>query len=470
MDLKDTVKVELERASRDALQEMHRSLRVVLDPLEDWVRDVLRRPLGGDWREQLAAHLATWEGEGFHLADESVPVLERWIEAWAHYLDPMRESKEATLAGGRQQGHDFVLSFVPNVSGPSSRHAGVKLSQSVSVTSDGVEVAGPGPETSDSFRQKVQYALELLDPSVARWWKSPSVTGILRARDASSATQFWRRNYHSYLEGGRPVVVVDQSFTAAQAAKAIVAEAEQGYFADSVAVARRRFKASQGDASKVVAEWQKAGLGNAAEFASILAELYVTSIATLTGSGDLIVTLGDLAENGPSWDQLISVLPLIGKLPILAVVVQFAGKQVRLSKAVTRKLKQLNQTAREAIARLVRKAKSNEEAGDIVRREVLRLLGDGNIHHVISGKVHQALERHVNLRGKYRLRDPRFEAIASNKQAHNGYEDWHRDLDKEVVAWINKNTYATEEMFETWLRKRYNEPDLKARFPDGFGG
>jgi hypothetical protein len=124
---------------------------------------------------------------------------------------------------------------------------------------------------------------------------------------------------------------VDRNFTAAQAAEAIVAESEQGYFADSVAVARRRFKAGRSDASKVLQEWQKAGLGDAAEMAGILAELFITSIATLTPAGDLVVTLGDLIENGPSWDQLISVLPLIGKLPILAVVGSSWNKENTLS-------------------------------------------------------------------------------------------------------------------------------------------
>jgi hypothetical protein len=262
--------------------------------------------------------------------------------------------------------------------------------------------------------------------------------------------------------------VVDQSFTAAQAAEAIVAEAEQGYFADSVAVARRRFKASQGDASQVVAKWQKAGLGNAAEFASILAELYVTSIATLTGSGDLIVTLGDLAENGPSWDQLISVLPLIGKLPILAVVVQVGTRRIRLPKRVVLELERLSEAARKRVLAAVRKAKSNDEAASIAKREIVRQGAAVQKHHAISRAVHKELEKHPFLRGKYEVRDKRFEAIAGSNEAHRGYQNWHRELDTEVVAWIRTNRRATPLEFESWLKQRYSKPDLKGRFPDGF--
>lgn len=468
MDLKDAIRVEFERVFREALHEMHRSLRVVLDPLEDWARDVIQRPLASDWREQLAAHLATWDAEGFRLADQSVPVLESWIEAWATYLAPMHARNAATFAGTQQQDHGFVISFAPNVSGPPNGQTAVKLSQQSSVMRDGVEVAGPGPETSESFRRKVQYALELLDPSVANWWKTPSVAGILRSRDASSGTQFWRWNYHSYLEGERPVVVVDRNFTAAQAAEAIVAESEQGYFADSVAVARRRFKAGRSDASKVLQEWQEAGLGDAAEMAGILAELLITSIATLTPAGDLVVTLADLIENGPSWDQLISVLPLIGKLPIVAVVIQVGAKKVRIPKSVALRLERLSESGRKRILASLVTAKTDDEAAAIAKREIARHADKAQVHHAISKSVHNELERHKNLKGRYQVRDKRFEVTAATAEAHRGYQAWHRDLDSEVVAWIRNNREVSQLEFESWLRKRYAKPDLIERFPDGF--
>jgi hypothetical protein len=71
------------------------------------------------------------------------------------------------------------------------------------------------------------------------------------------------------------------------------------------------------------------------------------------------------------------------------------------------------------------------------------------------------------LKGKYRYRDPRFQASAINYDAHHGYEEWHRQLDKEVAEWIERNDDATEARFEAWLRWRYRQSDLKRRFPDG---
>ena len=62
------------------------------------------------------------------------------------------------------------------------------------------------------------------------------------------------------------------------------------------------------------------------------------------------------------------------------------------------------------------------------------------------------VEEHKNLRGKFRPRDKRFESLAIDYEAHHGYEEWHRQLDKEVVDWIRDNRDATEATFEAWLR------------------
>jgi hypothetical protein len=56
---------------------------------------------------------------------------------------------------------------------------------------------------------------------------------------------------------------------------------------------------------------------------------------------------------------------------------------------------------------------------------------------------------------------------AVNKQAHNGYQKWHRDLDDEIANWIDINKKAGPKEFEEYLRKRYAEPALKAIFPNG---
>jgi hypothetical protein len=93
----------------------------------------------------------------------------------------------------------------------------------------------------------------------------------------------------------------------------------------------------------------------------------------------------------------------------------------------------------------------------------------GQLHHGISDAVHKALENHDKLKGVYKLRDPRFTARAATPEAHNGYQDWHVALDKEVAKYIRENKDLDPKKFESWLRKRYMKPDLVERFPGGLG-
>jgi hypothetical protein len=91
----------------------------------------------------------------------------------------------------------------------------------------------------------------------------------------------------------------------------------------------------------------------------------------------------------------------------------------------------------------------------------------GQLHHPISKRIARKLEQHGTLKGRYVERDPRFVTRAANKEAHNGYQKWHRDVDKEVINWLDRYTNATPEEFEALLRQIYNRPDMRARFPDG---
>jgi len=92
----------------------------------------------------------------------------------------------------------------------------------------------------------------------------------------------------------------------------------------------------------------------------------------------------------------------------------------------------------------------------------------GQWHHVISKTIYNALQDHPILNNQYLPRDKRFQTQANNTDAHNGYQTWHRDLDKEIKEWIKDTPEATPSSFENKLRERYNEQDLKDRFPDGF--
>ena len=92
----------------------------------------------------------------------------------------------------------------------------------------------------------------------------------------------------------------------------------------------------------------------------------------------------------------------------------------------------------------------------------------GQLHHIISRPIADALDAHDTLRGHYKPRDPRFVSRAVDEKAHCGYQQWHRDLDKEVVSWLFDNQRATPKQFEEFLRELYSRAPMRARFPHGF--
>ncbi|MDY7226288.1 Wall-associated protein precursor [Hyalangium rubrum] len=92
----------------------------------------------------------------------------------------------------------------------------------------------------------------------------------------------------------------------------------------------------------------------------------------------------------------------------------------------------------------------------------------GQNHHVISRPIAKALKEHETLDGLYRPRDPRYMTQAKDEEAHCGYQDWHRKVDAEVIQWLKENSKATPKQFEEFLRKIYDRPEMRARFPNGF--
>lgn len=92
----------------------------------------------------------------------------------------------------------------------------------------------------------------------------------------------------------------------------------------------------------------------------------------------------------------------------------------------------------------------------------------GQLHHIISRRIANALESHPTLSGIYEPRDPRFVSQAVDEKAHCGYQDWHRKVDEEVIDWLDKHRSATRAEFEEFLRSIYKRPDMRARFPNGF--
>lgn len=92
----------------------------------------------------------------------------------------------------------------------------------------------------------------------------------------------------------------------------------------------------------------------------------------------------------------------------------------------------------------------------------------GQLHHIISRPIADALDGHATLHGHYKPRDPRFVSRAVDEKAHCGYQQWHRDVDKEVINWLANNKRVTPKQFEDFLREIYSREAMRARFPHGF--
>jgi len=253
-----------------------------------------------------------------------------------------------------------------------------------------------------------------------------------------------------------------------QTAQAIIAEVTGGWFADSIGAFYKKYRVVRSNDTKEFQEWQQGAAKEAAHLASQLAEMYVSGIATLTPAGDLVVFTADAMERGLKLDQLAILWPLLAHLPIGAIIVALGARRARIQKDIARKFGLIMEEERVAILRKVATAKTDDEAAATLASEVLRLTKGRQIHHAISSIVHKALEEHKNLRGKYRLRDSRFEVMAKEPMSHQGWEKWHRDLDDEVAAWFRRTEDATEKTFEAWLRSRYAKEDLVERFPKPF--
>lgn len=91
----------------------------------------------------------------------------------------------------------------------------------------------------------------------------------------------------------------------------------------------------------------------------------------------------------------------------------------------------------------------------------------GELHHAISRPIWRALQNHRILVGRYVARDARFVARAADDLAHRGYQQWHRQIDDEVIQWLRGHADATADEFEAFLRGIYNRPEMRERFPRG---
>lgn len=167
------------------------------------------------------------------------------------------------------------------------------------------------------------------------------------------------------------------------------------------------------------------------------------------GSGTACTVL--VRENARRAADLLD--EVVGALEALDQAVQMAGEGESEKKAQEReKLK--------ATAQALTQALTSAEPPHCKGQE----------HHPISRPVAKKLKDHPTLRDLYQPRDPRFVARAKDEEAHCGYQDWHRKVDKELIDWLNEHPNATPKQFEDKLREVYSRPEMKARFPNGFTG
>ncbi len=83
---------------------------------------------------------------------------------------------------------------------------------------------------------------------------------------------------------------------------------------------------------------------------------------------------------------------------------------------------------------------------------------------IFSNPVMRALNNHPTLNGVFGRED--ILTQARNLDDHRGYQTWHRNIDAEVVTWLNNNPAATQQEFLEFLLQVYQSPDMQASFPD----
>ncbi len=446
--------------------------------LERWLHSALNWPQD-DWESDLRMFVEHTRYAGWEISPHSLAKIRELLEARAKRAGPFAVATGARSHEADKPEIQLAAVMAPGEDTDATLDLTSEDAEQVEESVD-LEVAGEGPEVSESFKAKVRLTLELLDPAVCRWWHAPSVDGLIQSRDAWGP----RRNVMSYVENDRPIIVVDQSFTAGDTALAIIDEASSGLFADSIGAHLRKYKIGRGRSVEEFIAWRKQSAQEAAAEAAKIAEIYYGALASLTPAGELVVTLDDIDRNGVSLSHALILLPGMALLrgQIKGFVLKIAGgKPLRVSEELLNKLSKLPKATLENLVAKVRKAKTPEKGIKILRDGVEAAATErrsrsatgaakatarkgGQVHHAISVRVHRALEKHKRLKGKYKPRDKRFEYQAVSLEAHNGYEHWHIDLDAEVVEWLRENQDATTEVFEGWLAKRYRKPDLAWRF------
>jgi hypothetical protein len=337
---------------------------------------------------------------------------------------------------------------------------------------------------SNDFNDKVQSALNTLDPQVAAWWNANSVKGIITTRDASGWLTFWRRNeYGDVTATHQPQIVVDGQYSAGQVAQAIVNAAHDDMWPTGIGLPFFMYRASREKPDVEFSEWRKKSYDEAAQDAAVIAEIHVGTIAGLTSAGDAVIAVHSLAENGLSWNSVIQALPLIGKaLPMIggAIILKIAGKsggslEVKIAKKTLDQLNSLPLAQRKAICKTAAKLNDAEAAAVYIAKEAKAAsairAAASQTHHLATnkgswGRKFKEMFKSVGL-------DVDDEINKMSLPAHLGrhtekYHEWVHELLKSAIK--NKKGSAAKEALKEQLVIIRRKLESNPRLPYSDGG
>lgn len=90
--------------------------------------------------------------------------------------------------------------------------------------------------------------------------------------------------------------------------------------------------------------------------------------------------------------------------------------------------------------------------------------GPGQVHHLLSAEILDALDNHPTLSAVFVRDDPRLMRRAADLESHYGYQDWHRQYDANVSDWLRRNPDATPQNFLDYLDAVHAHEDMMSRF------
>ena len=185
-------------------------------------------------------------------------------------------------------------------------------------------------------------------------------------------------------------------------------------------------------------------------------------LETLWDIGSLVLDVVDISQNGLTWENGAALVidvacVIIPAVPAVGSVLIKAGRAANtIDNAVD---------ATKAVDDIIDAGKALDSVSDLSHADEV-VEATGQLHHIFSNKVMDALDSHNTLKGIFGRND--FLVQAKDAASHNGYQTWHRTYDDKIVEWLTANKDATPEKFLNYMLDLYNETDMQDKFPDAY--